>query len=161
MDIIILIKEYFTNARFLVIAVVIAFTALILIINDIAGFYKDRKAESKEKEFQHMIDKKLTLIADAIGVVNEEWQALDISSAVPPIVSEAAFIIVRSKEKDVKGYIKGSGYNEQYPFNTELNDFVPIAVKIKEPKIEYCVVSPKNKKIELSIFVAGYKTNIR
>lgn len=147
---------YFFSIRFLLILLAM----FLLLVNDFRVYKKDKKLDSRAQkvEADHAAMKKeLTLISKTLAIATGEWQTIDLSQGVPPVVSDAAFLIFKSQGGTVKGYVKGAGYDEQYPFDTSINDSAPVALKIKEPKAQYIITFPNENKVNLSIFVAGYR----
>src|SRR3989338_10417340 len=96
------IKQYVQHANFWLIGATVLITAFIVIVNDMAAFNKTKESDAKLKNMQQAIDQKLTLISNAVGLAVGEWQSVDLSKGVPPVIADGAFIIVRSKSGTVE-----------------------------------------------------------
>lgn len=152
------IPGYIFNVRFLLILLAM----FLLIANDFRAYRKDKKVDTQNIGFENDhrdMKEKLTLIESTLAIATGKWETIDLSKGVPPVVSNAAFLLFRSSGGVVKGYIKGAGYSEQYPFDTSINDSMPITIQIKEPKAQYTITYPKDHEANLSIFVTGYRIN--
>jgi len=158
------LKEYMFSFRF----VLIFLAVLLLFGNDIWSYIKEKKAETKEKATQAQlvsiqkttddINQKLTLVLKENAIATADWRELDISAGVPA-TADTAFLLFRSQGGVVMGFVQGEGYDERHPFDTSLNDKLPIAVKIRKEKIKYTITAPKGYSIPFEILVAGYRFN--
>jgi hypothetical protein len=158
------LKEYIFSFRFVLILLAI----LVLFGNDIWSYIKEKKAEKKEKTTQAQltsiqktaddINQKLTLVFKENAIATADWRELDISAGVPA-TANTAFLLFRSQGGVVTGYVQGEGYDEKHPFDSSLNDQLPVAVKIEKEKIRYTITAPKDSSIPFEILVAGFRFN--
>ena len=152
------ILGYIISWRFLLILLAM----FLLLANDYRAYHKDKHSNERAAEVsknQKDMKESLTLIAKTLAIVTGKWETIDLSKGAPPVISNAVFLLFKSENGLVKGYVKGSGYDEQHPFDTSINNSIPVGIEVKEPKAEYIITYPKDRKIKLSIFVAGYRIN--
>jgi len=149
------LKEYIFSWRVLLILVAV----VLLFANDIASYIKEKKAEMQlgdiKKNTEEM-KQQLTIVLKEHAIATANWRTLDISSGVPKI-ADTAFLLFRSQGGVVTGYVQGEGVEERYPFDTSVNDNLPVPVKIKEEKIRYITTAPKDKAIPFQILVQGFR----
>jgi len=175
-----ILKDYFWSLRFVIVLIIFGLGFISVIVKDIYSYKqaKDieeglkmqfnksqtelKKAQEKLSNIQKnqdSINKKLDLVLRENVIASGDWKTVDVSRGAPPVVTNTIFLLFKSKEGVVAGYVKGAGYDEVYPFDSSLNNQFEIAVKVKETKIQYMVTAPKDKTLPLEIFVSGFRFN--
>jgi hypothetical protein len=144
---------------------VILLTSSVLIVKDWGQHKGEVKRDTQMGRLEkglHDVVQQTTLIGKALPTLSDEWKTVDASNAVSAI-DDVVFLIFKGRGSAVTGYVKGTGVDEKYPFDTAINNTLPVAVKIKtgEPKIEYMVISPKGQKAVFDMYVVGVRLAIR
>ncbi|MFA6079152.1 MAG: hypothetical protein WC779_05340 [Candidatus Omnitrophota bacterium] len=156
------LKEYIMSIRF----VLILGAVILLFGNDFWSYIKEKNAEDKEKATQARLisiqkttedmNEKLILVLKENAIATADWKELDISKGVPA-TANTAFLLFRSPGGVVTGFVQGEGYDERYPFDTSLNNNLPVTVKITKEKIKYTITAPKGPSVPFEILVAGFR----
>ena len=115
-----------------------------------------RVGEQKIIETQGHHTKMLTEIYKNTVKPSDTWYEVDISQYVPPVLAKATILAFASQNGRVKGYVRGKGESEEYPFDTDINKDVPFAVKLNYPVIEFKTIGAVPDFTVLSINCAGF-----
>ena len=91
---------------------------------------------------------------------SDTWYEVDISQYVPPALAKAAILAFISLRGKVKGYVRGKRESEEHPFDTDINNEVPIAVRLNQPKIEFKTVGAVPDFTDLNINCTGFLMNL-
>ena len=120
-----------------------------------------RAGEKKIIATQGHHTKMLTEIYKNTVKPSDTWYEVDISQYVPPALAKAAMLAFVSQRGKVKGYVRGKGETEEHPFDTDINNDSPIAVRLNQPKIEFKTVGAVPDLTDLHIKCAGFLLNLK
>ena len=110
------------------------------------------------------IDHKLTLIAETNDSQKHKWNEAKI---IAPAIADYVMLIFKSTGGRISGNCRIKGTDVIYPFSTDVNDKIQLAVKNKwqeekgnyteDPFLEYEIIQKSQDMDTLKIFTAGYK----
>ena len=80
-----------------------------------------------------MVEVYNSLVKKGVG-----WTVVDLSGYPTPPIAQYSFLRFSSPNAEVKETFRVVGENEEYPFNTQINNEHPVALKLPpQPKIEF------------------------
>lgn len=121
----------------------------------IASYYAKKTASQKgQNEIRGMVKEILNIVIKDSG----RWYEANIETAVPPI-AKAAMLVFSSKNGHVKGYVRAKGKAEKHPFDTDINNQIPIGLRVEGPWIEFQTIGVPDG-TELTIKCAGSLLNL-
>ena len=110
------------------------------------------------------MDQKLTLIVKSADTKTHKWLE---AKALAPVIADYILLKFRSSGGAISGNIRIKGSDTVYPFSTNVNDTIPLAIKnlwlpdknqyMSDPILEYEITQTTDEKDSLSVFSAGFK----